>query len=57
MLYAHTTLSQAGAVLDRVKAYDRDIKLRGILHDLKTFMIQSDNGEFKSSLFLTLCDL
>ena len=38
------------AVLDCVKyLYERVIKPRLIAHDLKTFVVQSDNGEFKSN--------
>ena len=41
------------AVLDCVKdLYDRVIKPRRIAHGLKTFIIQSDNGEFKSNAVL-----
>ena len=41
------------AVLDCVDdLYDRVIKPRCIAHDLKTFVIQSDNAEFRSNAVL-----
>ena len=41
------------AVLDCAKdLYERIIKPRRIAHDLKTFVIQSVNGEFKSNVVL-----